>query len=111
MTGILDPGYPIDGTLGARISLAGTLLKPAIRAQAEISSVRVGDVGLEKITADVRLDEESLTLTARGRQPGEFEDVTGPQGTVTYGDEAEFEDEVGIWNIPTPILVSLSVTN
>lgn len=68
---ILDLGTPLEGTLEARISLAGTLLKPVIRAQAEISSGRIGNVGLDKLTADVRLDEESLSLQASGRQPGE----------------------------------------
>jgi hypothetical protein len=38
----------------------------------------------------------------RGAPPGGFADATGPGGTAAGGDEADFEDAAGIWNVRAP---------
>jgi len=38
----------------------------------------------------------------RGREPQGFADATGPTGTARIGDEGEFEQAVGIWNVRAP---------
>ncbi len=38
----------------------------------------------------------------RGAPPRRFADATGRGGTVAHGDELEFEDAVGIWNVRAP---------